>query len=120
MKQQKRIPKRGEVWLYHPGRTIGSESTKKRRAVVVSSDSMGVLGVKLVVPLTEWDERYAKNPWHVKIEPDPMNSLTKNSAADVLLMRSIDLERFDIYLGRVSATIIEEIALAIATVVESP
>ncbi len=118
MKQQTRVPKRGEVWLYDPGRTIGSELRKKRRGIVVSSDMMGVLPVKLVVPLTQWDERFANTAWHVKIEPDAMNGVTKVVAADVLQMKSLDLERFHLYLGRVSATIMQDIAAAIAAVVE--
>lgn len=119
MKPERKNPKRGEIWYYHPGRTIGSEMTKKRRAVVVSSNAMGILPMKLVVPLTEWDEKYADNEWHVKIVRDPMNCLTKDSAADILQMRSISLERFDIKVGVVSATLMEEIATAIAIVVEA-
>jgi mRNA interferase MazF len=118
MKKERRIPKRGEVWYYHPGRTIGSELAKPRRAIVVSSDRMGILPVKLIVPLTTWDERYTETHWHVRIEPDPNNGITKVVAADVLLMRSISHERFGVYVGHVSATVIEEIAAAIAAVVE--
>lgn len=118
MKKETKVAKRGEVWLYDPGRTIGSELRKRRRGVVVSSDMMGVLSVKLVVPLTHWDERFANTAWHVKIEPDAINGVTKIVAADVLQMKSLDLERFHMYLGRVSATIMGDIVAAIAAVVE--
>ncbi len=90
MKRERKTPKRGEVWLYHPGRTIGSEMTKKRRAVVVSSDAMGKLPVKLVVPLTEWGERYVGNAWHFRIAPSSSGGLSEISAVDVIQLRSVD------------------------------
>jgi mRNA interferase MazF len=39
--------KRGEVWLVNLDPTIGSEIKKTRPAVIISSDLMGILPVKL-------------------------------------------------------------------------
>lgn len=111
-------PKRGEVWLYHPGRTIGAELTKTRFGIIVSSNAVGILPVKLVVPVTTWDKNFEKNSWHVRIEPDARNGLKRTSAADVLQMKSLSLDRFDQFVGNVSATIMEEIVAAIAIVIE--
>ncbi len=63
-------PRRGEIWLCNFDTTIGAEIKKIRPAVVVSSDGVGKLPIKLVAPITDWKEYYAGNIWHIKIEPD--------------------------------------------------
>lgn len=85
-----RPPLRGEVWLVSLDPTIGSELQKTRPAVVISSDAVGRLPVKIVAPLTDLKANYATNPWHVYIEPDSTNGLAKPSAVDVLQLRGLD------------------------------
>ena len=75
-------PKRGEIWLVNFDPTIGTGNQKTRPAVVVSSDAVGRLPIKLVAPLTDWQEYVAPNIWHVRIDPDPSNGLIKASAVD--------------------------------------
>ena len=113
-------PQRGEIWLVNFDPTIGSEIRKTRPAVVVSSDAMGRLPIKLVAPVTDWKEYFTPNIWHVRIDPDPTNGLTKVSAIDALQLRGMDHRRFVRKLGQVSSTTMEEIVLAIAAIVEYP
>jgi mRNA interferase MazF len=75
-------PQRGEIWLINFDPTVGTEIQKTRPAVVVSSDAVGRLPIKLVAPLTDWKEYFAPNIWHVRIDPDTTNGLTKVSAVD--------------------------------------
>lgn len=112
------IPKRGEVWLVNFDPTIGAEIKKKRPAVVVSSDAIGVLQIKLIAPVTDWKDRYNTNLWHVKILPDSANGLTKASAIDTLQVRGVDLQRFIRKLGRLPSSTMEEVTAAIAAVIE--
>ena len=58
--------KRGKVWIVNLDPTVGAEIRKTRPVVVVSSDDVGILPIKLVAPLTEWKARLAGNLWHVK------------------------------------------------------
>ena len=74
--------------------TIGAEIKKTRPAVIVSEDSIGVLPLKVVVPITDWKDRYAVAPWMVKLDPDRENKLDKTSAADCFQVRSVSQERF--------------------------
>lgn len=100
--------------------TVGSEIRKTRPAVVVSSDAVGRLPIKLVAPITEWNPHFAPNVWHVRIDPDPDNGLSKASAVDVLQVRGLDLVRFTHKLGAVLPEKLEEIVLALATVIDLP
>ena len=111
-------PKRGEIWLVNFDPTVGAEIHKTRPAVVVSSDAIGKLPIKLIAPITDWKAYFTQNLWHVRIDPDSTNGLTKISAVDALQLRGMDIQRFIRQLGQVSETIIAEIAAAIAAVVE--
>jgi len=113
-------PKRGEIWLFNLDPTIGAEIKKTRPAIVVSSDVIGKLPLKLVVPLIDWKSAFLSNLWHVCIEPSPDNRLSKTSAGDVLQMRSVDTQRFVRKLGILSEDDLIEISLAIAVIVEYP
>lgn len=113
-------PSRGDIWLVNLDPTVGTEIQKTRPAVVVSSDSVGRLPIKLVAPLTDWKEYFAPNIWHVRIDPSLSTGLAKASAADTLQLRGLDQQRFIRKLGRVSQSTMEELVLAIAAIIEYP
>jgi mRNA interferase MazF len=81
--------RRGEVWLINLDPTVGAEIKKTRPAVIVSDDAVGVLPLKVIVPITNWKERYAIAPWMVRLTPNADNGLTKSSAADTFQVRSV-------------------------------
>jgi len=98
--------------------TVGAEIRKTRPVVIVSSDAVGALAIKLVAPLTEWKDCFARNVWHVKVTPDSRNGLTKTSAVDTLQLRGVDKQRFVRKLGTVSPEVMRSIVAAIAAVIE--
>jgi mRNA interferase MazF len=112
------IIKRGEVWLVNLAPTVGAEIRKTRPVVIVNSDAIGALPIRLVAPITEWKEYFAQNVWHVKLIPDNQNGLTKTSAVDVLQLRGIDTQRFAKKIGDVSPDCIKSIVAGIAAIVE--
>lgn len=111
-------PKRGEIWQINLDPTVGVEMQKVRPVVVISSDAAGRLPMKLIAPITGWDVRYSGNFWHIKIDPKSSNGLAKASAVDVLQARGVDTGRFIKKLGRLDATQMEDIAAAMAALVE--
>lgn len=111
-------PRRGEVWIVEFDPVKGDEIAKSRPAIVVSSDAVGKLAIKIVVPVTTWKNKFDSNIWMVKLEPDESNGLENVSAADALQVRSLSLERFVEKLGQVSSEVVDDITAAIAIVVE--
>lgn len=109
---------RGEVWKVDLDPTIGQEIKKTRPAVVVSSNSIGKLPLKIIVPITDWKPHYANYPWMVYLEPDRQNGLAKKSAADTFQVRSVDQARLVEKLGQLPAPVLEEITAGIAICVE--
>jgi mRNA interferase MazF len=109
---------RGEIWLVNLDPTIGSETRKIRPAVIVSSDLVGILPLKVIIPFTEWKERYAQAPWMVKIDPDEQNGLSKSSAADALQIRSVSEQRLVKKMGVLSTFQTATIVQAVMTVLQ--
>jgi len=109
--------RKGEIWLINLDPTVGEEIRKTRPVVIVSEDAIGILPLRVIVPLTDWKERYAIAPWMVRIEPDATNGLSKPSAADAFQMRSVSQERFASRIGRISEAILQDILKAIQVVI---
>ena len=109
---------RGEIWLVNLDPTIESEIRKTRPAVIVSSDLIGILPLKVVVPLTEWKERYGNAPWMVRIDADDQNGLSKTSAADGLQVRSVSHQRLVRKLGVLPHIQVAQIVQAVLNVMQ--
>jgi mRNA interferase MazF len=108
--------RRGEVWLLNLEPTLGAEIKKTRPVVIVSHDSIGILPLRVIVPLTHWQERYAVAPWLIKIEPSTVNGLLKTSCADAFQVRSVAQQRFVKKLGELSNEEMKSITKALAIV----
>jgi mRNA interferase MazF len=107
---------RGQIWLYRADPTVGDEIGKTCPCVIVSNDDIGVLRLKVIVPITGWNDVFAKVPWMVRIEPTSENGLSKLSAADTFQVRSVSQERLIKQVGTISEETIQELGQALAVV----
>lgn len=110
--------RRGQIWLYSADPTVGDEIGKTRPAIIVSNDDIGVLRLKIVVPITGWQEVFEQVAWMVKIEPSGDNRLSKRSAADTFQVRSVSQQRLIKHIGTLSEEIMAEISLALAAIMK--
>lgn len=92
---------RGEIWLINLDLIIGAEINKSRPAIIVNVDEIGVLPLRVIIPITTWKDHYSKAPWLVQIKPNKQNGLDKISAADTFKMRSLSIEHFIRAIGKV-------------------
>ena len=109
--------RKGEIWLINLDPTVGAEIRKTRPAVIVNENAIGILPLRVIVPLTDWKERYAIAPWMVRIDPDATNGLSKPSAADAFQIHSVSQVRFASRMGRISDAILQDILKAIQVVI---
>jgi mRNA interferase MazF len=107
---------RGRIYLISLDPTIGSEIKKTRPAIIISNNDIGILPLKVIVPVTDWKSHYLNAPWMVKIDPDSDNRLTKESCIDCLQIRSVSEQRFVKDIGFVSEQILLEIEKAVMIV----
>ena len=110
--------RKGEVWLVRLDPTVGDEIGKTRPVVVVSDDEVGNLRLKVIVPITAWNDLFSPLDWMVQLEPTSENGLAKLSAADTFQVRSVSQQRFVRQLGTLSETIMEELAEALTIVLD--
>ncbi len=110
--------KRSEIWLINLDPTIGAEIRKKRPAIIVNDDDLGILPLKVIVPITDWKDKFEVAEWMVKIEPDKDNNLKKISSVDCFQVRSLSEERLIKKIGFVDEMIMQKISLALSKVLK--
>ena len=111
--------KQGEIWEINLSPTVGAEIKKKRPGVVINDDSIGVLPLRVIVPIPHWKQNFYGAAWMVKIEPDDLNNLKKLSAADCFQIRSVSTSRLLKRIGTISPRILKEIKNGIKVVVDT-
>jgi mRNA interferase MazF len=110
--------RRGEIWLINLSPTLGAEMQKIRPAVIVNDNEIGILPLKIIVPITEWKDRYAQAPWMVKLDAAPENGLEKASTADAFQVRSLSEQRFVRRLGMLGPELLDQIGDALKVVLK--
>ena len=108
-----------EIWEINLSPTVGAEIKKKRPAVIINDDSIGVLPLRVIVPITQWKDKFSGAIWMIRIEPDSQNRLSKLSAIDTFQIRSISTARFIKKVGLISPDILSEIKTAVKAVIDA-
>ena len=107
--------KRGEVWSVSLSMDAkGAEINKTRPCVVVNDDAIGALPLKIIVPLSRWQDRYSVAPWHIPVDSSPGNGLKIKSTADTFQIRSISETRFVEKIGELTEEDLERINIGLA------
>ncbi|MCE7699791.1 MAG: type II toxin-antitoxin system PemK/MazF family toxin [Methanobacterium paludis] len=100
---------RGEIWKINLNPTMGQEINKSRPGVIVNNNIIGTLNLRIIVPITGWNSSFNGKQWFIKLIPNSLNNLTKDSAVDAFQVRSVSTGRFIKKIGEVSPFEMEEI-----------
>ena len=103
---------RGEVWQMALD-PAGEEPPRLRLVLILSSDALAVLPLRLVVPLVAWQDSFLSAPWMVRVPPVLNSGLNSVMAADALQVRSVSAARLRNRLGSLPARITDEVAAAV-------
>ncbi|MCX6055396.1 MAG: type II toxin-antitoxin system PemK/MazF family toxin [Chloroflexi bacterium] len=118
---------RGEIWMMSllptltPHRELnmtGDGKTNQRPVVILSSDAMGSLPLRIVVPLTPWKTTYASAAWMVYIPPVLNSGFEIPMAADTLQIRSVSNSRLVERIGDLPSSLVLEITAAVNLILE--
>ncbi len=128
-----RGPRRGEIWRVNfnsplsaktPKKwgpkdllpTTGDEIFKVRPAVVMNVAEQWDLKLRIVVPVTKWDEDYVTNSffWMVKIPKSKLSGLDEDSGADTFQVKSVSIARFGAKLGVVTRDELDQLTDTVA------
>ena len=94
--------KQGSIWQVNLDPTIGSEIKKNRPCLILNSNKVGKLALKIIAPITDFKDHYAFVPWMVTVEPSKENGLNKKSTIDLFQVRSVSQQRLSHKMGKVS------------------
>jgi mRNA interferase MazF len=112
------LPKRGEIWTVDLNPTKGQEIQKTRPVVVISSNFYQPVALRIIIPITSWQEKFITRPFLIKIPSTSSNGLTRDSAGNVLQVRSVSTERFIQPIGELEDERIKELIAGLAICVE--
>jgi mRNA interferase MazF len=87
-------PQRGEIWLVDLNPTKGQEIQKTRPVVIVSAKVFEPIPLRIIIPIASWQDKFRDRPFMVQIVASLENGLDRDSAGNVLQVRSISTERF--------------------------
>jgi len=110
--------KQGAIWRVNLDPTVGAEIKKNRPCVIVNSNRIGKLPLKIVAPLTDFKDHYKKVPWMVIVQPAKENGLLKTSVIDLFQVRSVSQKRLVKKLGIMDGTIMDACKEALNIVFE--
>jgi len=111
-------PRRGEIWLVESDPTRGSEIQKTRPVVVVSSNAINGLPVRMVAPVTTFQEKHLKRVWSVPIEATGATGLGGKSTIMPEQSRCVAVERFIRLEGSVPPHVMEDLDAALKIVLD--
>ncbi|HIP41031.1 MAG TPA: type II toxin-antitoxin system PemK/MazF family toxin [Campylobacterales bacterium] len=105
-----------DIYLVNLNPTKGAETKKARPCIIVSNDDIGVLPLKVIVPLIGHKESHNGKSWLVPIVPSSENGLSKISTADALNIRSVSDVRIIKKIGVINDKTYEELVVAMRVV----
>jgi mRNA interferase MazF len=105
---------RGEIWLVNFDPTVGDEIQKTRPAVVMSIGAIFRHRLRIVVPITSWQDKFSDDFWMIRLTPTTDSGLDRESTANTYQIKSLSEERFVRKLGVLTNDLMNDIAAAIA------
>lgn len=108
---------RGEIWRLSLAAEPRQRKPAGRLVVLLTNDALGILPLRVVVPLTPWKEEYREAPWMVYLPPVLRSGLEEAHAADALQVRSISSARLLERVGELPDNLVDGIARAVETVI---
>ena len=85
--------------------------------MIVSSNEIGILPLKVIAPITDYKAHYDSVPWMVELAPNILNNLSKKSVVDLFQLRSVSQTRLIRKIGNLNGKELQKILGAINIVV---
>lgn len=111
-------PRRGEIWLVELDPARGSEIQKTRPVVVISSNALNGLPIRMVTPLTTFQAKHSKRNWAVFLDATPGTGLANKSTMLPEQSRCVALERFVRLEGLVPPYVMDDLDAALKIVLD--
>ena len=111
--------KQGEIWDINLGKKYETDGGAKCPVVVINDDTISILPVRVIVPLTTWQDEFDDAIWLIRVDPNSENNLTRTSAVDAFQMHTIPITKFIKKIGTVSVQELQHIKNAIKAIINA-
>jgi mRNA interferase MazF len=111
--------KQGEIWDINLGKNHETDGGAKCPVIVINDDTISILPVRIIVPLTKWQDEFADAIWLIRVDPNNENNLGRTSAVDAFQMHTIPITRFIRRIGIISVQELQHIKNAIKAIINA-
>jgi mRNA interferase MazF len=110
--------KQGEIWDINPA--LDKEVSEGRCSVIIiNDDTIDIIPTRVIVPLTEWQDKFEDAIWLIRIDPNDENNLDKTSAVDAFQLHTIPTTRFRKKIGMLSVMELANIKNAVKAIINA-
>ena len=107
-----------DIWLVEFDSQIGSEIAKTRPAVVINNDLGENFSIKIVVPITSWQDKFKQSMFYLKLKNYAKFGLDNPSCVNCFQLKSFSLERFKRKIGEIDDKTLFEIHQIVANILD--
>ena len=111
--------KQGEIWDINLGNSQSANRREKCPVIIINDDIIGIIPSRIIVPLTEWQDKFENAIWLIRIEPNDENNLGKTSAVDAFQLHTIPIARFIKKIGMLSAIELLQVKNAVKAIINA-
>lgn len=107
-----------DIWLVEFNPQIGSEIAKTRPAVVINDDLGENFSIKIVVPITSWQDKFKQSMFYLRLKDYAKFGLDNPSAVNCFQIKSFSTERFKRKIGQIDDKTLFEIHQIVANILD--
>jgi len=111
--------KQGEIWDISPGPDQPDASGGKFPVIIINDDTIDIIPTRVIVPLTEWQDKFEGAIWLIRIDPNEENNLDRASAVDAFQLHTIPTTRFRKKIGMLSVMELTNIKKAVKAIINA-
>ena len=111
--------KQGEIWDINLDNNLETDGGEVCSAIVINDDTVDILPSRVIVPLTEWQDKFGDAIWLIRVDPNDENNLGRTSAVDAFQVHTIPTSRFIKKIGVVSVQELQHIKNAVKAIISA-
>ena len=111
--------KQGEIWDITLGNKSVADIGENCPVIILNDDIIGILPSRVIVPLTDWQDKFDKAIWLIRLEPNDENNLGRVTAVDAFQLYTIPTTWFLKKIGTVTAEELQHIKNAVKAIINA-
>ena len=111
--------KQGEIWHINLGNNLETDGGGKCSVIVINDDTIDILPSRVIVPLTEWQDKFDDAIWLIRVDPNDESNLGRTSTVDAFQVHTIPTTRFIKKIGTVSVQELQHIKNAVKAIINA-